>query len=91
VSARAWIDEWSDSTDNNGLLVMDGYDDCIVGVVSRFGTDPFVVYDRTKVIKKLMADGMTYEEAVEFHEFNQIGAFVGPHTPGFIELPESEP
>ena len=68
------------------LLVMDGHDDAIIGVGQRF-TDYFVVYDLKKVISKLMEDGMTYEEAVEFHEFNQVGAWVGPRTPVFLHTP----
>jgi hypothetical protein len=69
---------------DSGLVVMDGFDDCIVGVASRFH-DTFVVYDIEKVLNKLEADGMTREEAVEFHEFNQAGAWVGPRTPAFID------
>jgi len=92
VTAREWVDQWSDDNvmgdDSNGLVVMDGYDDCIIGIGSRFGCEPFIVYDIKKVLAKLQADGMTYEEAVEFHEFNQAGAWVGPHTPAFIEMPE---
>lgn len=90
MTAREFVDERSDSMDaeeSAGLVVMDGYDDCIVGIVDRFGTEPFVVYDRQKVLAKLMADGMSYEEAVEFHEFNQADAWVGKHTPGFIDMP----
>lgn len=73
--------------DIDELLLMDGYDDCIAGIVTRFGEEPFVCYDREKVIEKLQADGMSYEEAVEFHEFNQAGAFVGDRTPSFITVP----
>lgn len=69
------------------LLVMDGHDDAIIGVGQRF-TDYFVVYDLKKVISTLMEDGMTYEEAVEFHEFNQVGAWVGPRTPVFLHTPD---
>lgn len=77
------------------LLVMDGYDDCIVGVARRFN-DVFVVYDREKVIQKLVADGMTEEEADEFFEFNQVGAWSGRATPAFMltdpgEAPEETP
>jgi hypothetical protein len=32
---------------------------------------------------------MTYEEAVEYHEFNQLGAYVGERTPVFIHRIES--
>lgn len=66
-------------------LTMDGYDDCIIGVCTRFGQEPIVAYDRAKVILKLQQDGMTYEEAEEFFEFNQIGAWMGDRTPCFIE------
>lgn len=67
------------------LLVMDGFDDCIAGVCQKYGLEPFVVYDYKKVINKLMKAGITYDEAVEFHEFNQACAYVGENTPGFIK------
>jgi hypothetical protein len=96
MTMRDWIDQYSDENvmddESNGLLVMDGFDDCIVGIGSRFGSaghEQFVIYARRKVIEKLMKrDGMSEEEAVEFHEFNQVGAFVGPHTPAFLDTPE---
>jgi hypothetical protein len=66
------------------ILLMDGYDDCVVGVVEQFGRPPIVCYDRDKVIRKMVADGMTYEEAEEFFEYNQIGAWVGDRTPCFL-------
>lgn len=91
MTTREFINERSEALMSNeesgGLAVMDGYDDCIVGIVERFGSEPFVVYDKQKVLAKLMANGMSYEESLEFHEFNQAGAWVGKHTPGFIELP----
>jgi hypothetical protein len=91
IPIREWLDRVSDerfnNDESNGLLVMDGFDDCIVGICHRFN-DSFVVYDRQKVIAKLMADGMSEEEAVEFHDFNQLGAWNGEHTPGFIETPD---
>ena len=66
------------------LTVMDGYDDCIAGVVERFGMDPIVCYDKTKVLARLQEDGMSEEEAEEFWSFNQIGAWVGEQTPCFL-------
>lgn len=69
----------------DGMLTMDGYDDCIVGICTRFGQEPIVAYDREKVIAKLMKDGMDREGAEEFFEFNQAGAWVGEQTPCFIE------
>jgi hypothetical protein len=91
---RAWLDRVSDerynTDESNGLLVMDDFDDCIIGICHRFH-DSFVVYDEKKVIAKLMErDGMTEEEAREFHDFNQLGGWHGEHTPGFMELPETD-
>ncbi len=63
---------------------MDGYDDCIMGAVVRFGSEPFLLYDQDAVIGKLMNEGMTHEDAVEFHEYNQLGAWVGDSTPAFF-------
>jgi len=67
------------------LTRMDGYDDCIVGVVERFGQPPILCYDKQGVISKLRAGGdMTTEEAEEFWSLNQIGAWVGDSTPCFL-------
>jgi len=32
----------------------------------------------------MVKDGMTYEEAVEYFEYNQMGAWVGERTPCFL-------
>lgn len=63
---------------------MDGYNDCIIGVVERYGQPDIVCYDKAKVINKLMSDGMTFGDAIDFHEYNQAGAWVGDLTPCFL-------
>jgi hypothetical protein len=79
-----------DHMDEEGYIKMDGYDDCIVGVVEQFGRPEILCYDKAKVLDKMVKDGMTYEEAEEFWSFNQIGAWVGDATPCFLThgLPE---
>jgi hypothetical protein len=69
------------------LLVMDPeyLDAAIVGVVTRIGLEA-VCYDTDKVIRLLMGhDKMSYEEAVEYMEFNMKGAWMGETTPVFLE------
>ncbi len=66
------------------LMVLDGYDDCIIGVCERFGMDDVVLYDKEKIIQKLMKD-MGNEDAMEYFEYNIIGFFVGAKTPAFFE------
>ena len=66
------------------LLKMDGYDDCLVGVVERFGQDSYLIYDKQLILEKLQKDGMSYEEALEYYGYNQLGAYVGERTPAFL-------
>lgn len=68
------------------VFKMDGFDDCIIGSVERKGFPDIIGYDARKVVQKLMdRDGMTEDEAVEFYEFNMLGAWVGDTTPCFID------
>ena len=66
------------------MMIMDGFDDCIAGVVHRYGQPTIICYDKEKVLEQLMDDGMTDEEAIEYFEYNQIGAWVGEQPPCFI-------
>jgi hypothetical protein len=70
--------------EENELICMDGYDDCIVGIVEQFGKPPILCYDKLLVIQKMINDGSSYEEAEEYFEYNQIGAYVGESTPCFL-------
>jgi biotin synthase-related radical SAM superfamily protein len=69
------------------IVLMDGYDDCFVGLVERAGQEPVACYSHALVIEKLIRDGLSRAEAIEFHEFNQAGAYVGPRTPCFLHAP----
>ncbi len=65
------------------VLFADGFDDAVIGLGRSF--DKYkVIYEKSKVIKKLMED-MTCEEAEEYFEYNIIGAYVGDGTPMFLE------
>lgn len=66
------------------MMVMDGYDNCILGIAERCGSPNVLAYDVNKVIKQLVKDGMSEEEAWEWFSYNQAGAYVGEGTPIFI-------
>tara|TARA_R110002051_G_scaffold137589_1_gene210060 strand:+ start:262 stop:609 length:348 start_codon:yes stop_codon:yes gene_type:complete len=66
-------------------MKMDGYDDCIVGIVEGFGSTRLLCYDKVKVLERLVKDGMAYGEALEYYEFNMLGAFVGESAPCFLD------
>ena len=67
------------------MQAMDGYNNCIAGVCTRYGQPTILCYDRSKVISSLESDGMTNEAAEEYFNFNMLGAWVGEDTPAFIE------
>jgi hypothetical protein len=75
------------NTYEHELTIMDGYNDCIMGITERFGCEPHVAYDLKKVLKKLISQGMTEEEAREWFDFNMVGAYVGISTPCFVRTP----
>ena len=84
------IQELVESYDSE-MLTADGFDDAIIGVSERFGWSPIVAYDKDKCIQVLMdRDGMDYEDAIEFFNFNVIGAWVGKGTPEFITVKDSD-
>jgi hypothetical protein len=72
------------------ITLMDGYDDCIIGICERCGQEPIIAYDKDKILVKLMKGGMSLEEAIVFFEYNQIGSWVGTTTPCFIERINNE-
>lgn len=71
------------------VLTLDGFEDCVVGASLTTGffyedEQPRLVYDAEKIVKKLMLDGISREDAEEYFQFNIIGAYVGKKTPMFI-------
>ena len=73
-----------------GILQADGLEDALIGICHQFGRPAVAAYDYDKVIEILKSQSMTHEEAVEFFEFNIVGAWVGEYTPVFIALYENE-
>lgn len=78
---RAEIDEQLKAMEENALL-MDGFDGAIIGFSRRINEPLLVVYSWQKMMDILITrDGMEYEEAEEYIEYNCIGAWVGERTP----------
>ena len=68
------------------MKIWDGYDDCLIGVGTRCGLTDVFIYDKHKMITKLVRkDDMTYDEALEFIDFNIAGAFIGEDTPILVD------
>jgi len=85
MSTKITIEEISDL--NPEAMMADGFDKAILGMCVQFGTAPLVAYDYEKCVNILIKrDGMTKQEAVDYMEFNVVGAYVGLNTPVFIML-----
>ena len=73
------------------LLKADGFDKAILGVGRRCSKPDLLVYDYDKCCEILVKrDKMTYEEAMEFMEYNVVGAWVGETTPIFVNTDKEE-
>ena len=68
------------------MLKADGFDSAVIGTTMLWGAEGKVlVYSCEKCIDVFMTrDGMNYEDALEFFEFNTLGAYVGKQTPVFV-------
>ena len=70
------------------LVVLDPlyYDKAIIGVVNRIGIEA-VCYSSDRILDILVEEeGMSEEEAVEYFEYNIIGAYMGEHSPMFLSF-----
>lgn len=63
------------------FLSADGFEEAIIGVCGEK-----LVYSNDKCIEILMTrDGMSFDEAIEYFEFNVLGAYVGEKTPIWVD------
>ena len=70
--------------DEPEMLFADGFDGAIEGVVWD-GKRTRVVYRTASSLEILLAQGMTYDEASEYFDFNVAGSHVGVYTPLYLE------
>lgn len=77
------LDEYLD------IVLLDDFDDAIIGIAEKYGEDYVVAYDKQKIIDILIDEcDLSEEEAVEHCEFNIMGGYYGDRTPVFISVNE---
>jgi len=68
------------------IIKWDGFDECVLGIGSRCGMEDVLVYSKKKIVYTLRdRDEMTVEDALEYIDFNILGAYVGERTPIILE------
>jgi len=73
-----------------GMLKVDGFDDCVIGIASRCSQVDLLAYSTEKIIAKLIRQGMDAESAWDYFGFNIEGAWHGEATPCFVSNFEEE-
>ena len=64
------------------VLLMDGFDEAFIGYSQRINEPMLAVYSWEKMVDVCVKrDGMAYDEATEYIEYNCTGAWVGERTP----------
>lgn len=92
---REWVLEFACMTSLGQALVPTDMITAVVGVVC-YSADFAVIMSRNPIpppscdggecIKLLMEQGMDEDSAIEYFEFNTIGAGMGPYTPAFVDF-----
>jgi hypothetical protein len=71
---------------NPDAIIVDGFNEAIIGLAERINLGPIVAYDIDKMLEIMVErDGMTYEEAMEYFDYNILGAWMGENTPVYIQ------
>jgi hypothetical protein len=74
------LDEYAE-----GAIILDNFDDCIVGISEQFGEGNRIVYSKDMIIKKLCEE-MSEEEALEYYDYNILGGYFGEQNPIFLSI-----
>lgn len=61
------------------------FDKYILGVIEGMNVELVLVYDKNGIITELISDGMSYDEALEYYEYNILGAYWGDKTPLYLD------
>jgi len=94
MTIRDWIADYSEEA-----LIADGFDGAIIGMCESFGGTLVVAYDKEACIEILMKefegtideDADLYTEALDYFEYNVMGAYVGEYTPVYLTLYKPPP
>ena len=81
IVTRAEIQQALEELEESTLL-MDGFDEAFIGWSRRINEPLLAVYSYDGLIKVCTErDGMSFDEAVEYVDYNVAGAWVGEQTP----------
>jgi hypothetical protein len=68
---------------NEQALLADGFREALLGIDV---IDYIAVYDYEKCVDILMRQGMSKDDAIEYMDFNVLGAKMGEYTPRYVKI-----
>jgi hypothetical protein len=74
---------------NEDMLLADGFDDALVGIVERANLPTIACYNKEKCIEIIAGNtkkDMNWFEAEEYFYYNVVGSYVGENTPCFLTI-----
>ena len=71
---------------NPEALLITGYDEALVGIVNRCGSSELALYSYKKLVEITQQEGedMDIIDAIEYVDYNILGAYMGENTPMVI-------
>ena len=69
-----------------GAIILDGFNDAIVGITEEFGGIKRLLYSKDKILKILQENLMTQTEAEEYYDYNILGLYASNQNPIFLDL-----
>lgn len=72
--------------DDETVMTCDGFDEAIIGITDGGFGSKKLIYDKHKILVKLMQSNMTYEDAIDYYEYNISCCYMGEGTPIFCEV-----
>jgi len=83
MKKRNEIEEYLSSRELSSVFI-DGFDAAIIGLLFRDDI-AIVAYSEEKIINKLISDGFSHEDAIEYFEYNIVNSYIGDCTPIIIQ------
>lgn len=82
---RQQVEIWAKENDEP-LVLLDGLDLAIEGIISEGLKNPKVVYSKEKTLRALRLQGMNKTEALEWFDYNILRAlpYMGKYAPVFL-------
>jgi hypothetical protein len=65
-------------------ILYNGLENALIGIGNQYTKPPIAIYSYKHIIQQLQKNGLNYEDAIEYAEYNIIGAWVGEQTPIII-------